>query len=126
MPRNDRSNGRYILKGKTPVPEPDLLKWAQWFEEANNRVVKQDTINGYFVSTVFLGLDHDFGFGGAPILFESMVFGGRTEIMDRYCTWEQAERGHKQIVRRVSRWKIKGSRCEPEKEKPPKLRAIEL
>lgn len=124
--RSDPSNGRYILNGHTPVPMPDLLVWATWLEKAD-RKVKQETINGYFISTVFMGLDHDF-FGSepsTPVLFETMVFGGKNEIQERYCTWEQAERGHEEIVRRVRRWKTKGSREEVKAEKP-KLRAIEL
>ena len=54
------------------------------------------------VSTVFLGIDHNFGGKGKPILFETMVFGKGDLVPDnwmaRYCTWEQAEAGHKAIV----------------------------
>jgi hypothetical protein len=47
------------------------------------------------VSTVFLGIDHNFG-NGPPLLFETMVFGGEYDgYCKRYSTWEEAEGGHK-------------------------------
>lgn len=55
------------------------------------------------VSTVFLGLDHSFG-EGPPVLFETMVFGGKhNEEQWRYCTWDQAEVGHRQVVALVTK-----------------------
>lgn len=88
----------YILDGKTPVPEPDLLTWAQWFEHADRQVA--DTMQGDVrVSTVFLGLNHNHR-RGRPLLFETMVFyadtGGETA---RYSTWEEAEKGHAEMVK---------------------------
>ena len=98
-------NGRYILEGHTPVEEPDLLKWGRWLETADRHVA--DTEHELFrVSTVFLGLDHQFG-RGPPILFETMVFtptGDRfPESLEchRYATWEDAELGHAATVRRM-------------------------
>lgn len=93
---------KYILNGKTPVPCHDLLAWASWFETAD-RTVAQETIGESKVSTVFLGLDHAFG-GAAPVLFETMVFGGPlSDETDRYSTWDEAESGHKKMVERVSK-----------------------
>lgn len=46
------------------------------------------------VSTVFLGLNHAY-FGGPPMIFETMIFGGpMDEYMDRYSTEEEAVAGH--------------------------------
>lgn len=54
------------------------------------------------VSTVFLGLDHQYG-DGPPLLFETMVFGGPLDHeMNRYSTWNEAEKGHQEMVERVS------------------------
>lgn len=51
---------RYILtEDHRVVPEPDLLTWARWFEDAD-RHVGQDWVGPYRISTVFLGLDHDY------------------------------------------------------------------
>jgi hypothetical protein len=47
------------------------------------------------VSTVFLGLDHNFGFGRKPLLFETMIFGGKhDQYQERYSTYKEAEKGH--------------------------------
>jgi hypothetical protein len=67
--------GRYILEGKIPVECEDLLTWARWLEEHTaDRVVKQETVGRFWVSTCFLGLDQNFFGDGPPLLFETMVF----------------------------------------------------
>jgi hypothetical protein len=55
----------------------DVLAWAALFEDHAYRVVKQTKLPGgqKWVSTVWLGLDHNFFSGGAPLIFETMVFG---------------------------------------------------
>ncbi len=91
----------YVLAGRTPVPEPDLLKWARWFETAERRVAL--TIQGdVSISTVFLGLDHAYT-GKTPILFETMVFDDHSprDECGRYATWTEAELGHEAMVRKV-------------------------
>lgn len=51
------------------------------------------------VSTVFLGLDHAFGRTARPVLFETMIFGGPEDgDQRRWCTEEEAQRGHNAIV----------------------------
>ncbi len=92
----------YILDGHTPVPCTDSMAWARWFEKADRIVAKTDIEGGGFVSTVFLSLDHSFGRAGRPVLFETMVFGGELDQeQERYCTWEEAEAGHAEMVARV-------------------------
>lgn len=54
--------------------------------------------NDVRVSTIFLGTNHAF-FGGTPILFETMIFGGEhDEYQERYATWEEAEAGHQRAI----------------------------
>ena len=102
-------NDRYILEGKTPVKEPDLWRWAKWFEGANRKVAETEgkvsahgkNVGIVRISTVFLGLDHSFG-EGAPMLFETMVFGGALDgEQDRCSTWEAAEKMHALMVEKV-------------------------
>jgi hypothetical protein len=52
---------------------------------------------------VFLGLDHNHRGKGKPILFETIVFctGKYSHYMKRYSTFEQAETGHKEIVKMI-------------------------
>ncbi|MHA1592413.1 MAG: hypothetical protein ACTSUP_08080 [Candidatus Heimdallarchaeaceae archaeon] len=96
-------NDKYILEGRNAVLCSDLMKWGKWFETANRHVAKTQINDMVKVSTVFLGLNHNFG-AGLPILFETMVFGGEfDEEMERYSTWEQAERGHNKWVVKVSK-----------------------
>uniref|UniRef100_A0A6M3JQR8 Uncharacterized protein n=1 Tax=viral metagenome TaxID=1070528 RepID=A0A6M3JQR8_9ZZZZ len=90
---------KYILDGHKAV-KANLKKWAKWYE-TTDRQVAMDIIVNISVSTVFLGLDHSFG-DGPPLLFETRVFGGALDQeQERYTTWEQAEAGHKEMVKRV-------------------------
>lgn len=98
-------SGKYILIGHEAIPIEDVIEWARWFETAD-RVIKQETLpNGKWVSTVFLGLDHSFG-QGKPLLFETMVFKTKDNLDEidgtRYSTWEEAEKGHKRMVKKYS------------------------
>ncbi len=122
--------GNYILVDKKPV-EAELLEWAKFFEQKDSRRVcldkfKNDSIT---VSTVFLGIDHNWG-EGPPILFETMIFGGALgvhydEYQDRYCTWEEAEEGHVNAIKIIFEdafskddWEL----CEEIKNKYPKIK----
>lgn len=85
---------KYILEGRTPVLCDDIMKWGAQFEDIKSRRVAETTIGDARISTVFLGLDHNWG-GGPPLLFETMIFGGEHDgYCERYSTWDEAERGH--------------------------------
>ena len=64
---------RYILQGHKAIPVDRETYLNQ--QEHQNRTVAKSTIGNYLVSTVFLGLDHQFHAHGPPLLFETMVFG---------------------------------------------------
>jgi hypothetical protein len=90
----------YILEGREAVPV-GLLRWARWFETAYRHIGQTESCNG-FVSTVFLGLDHNFLGNGPPILFETLVFGGEWDgEMFRYSTFEEAVEGHYRVCNLV-------------------------
>lgn len=93
----------YKLDGKFAVRCNDLFEWGEWMEDFSNTRVALDTIEGITVSTVFLGLDHNFFEHGDPHLFETMVFteDGVSREQFRYFTWEEAETGHKEMVKFV-------------------------
>lgn len=65
----------WIERNGEPVEVETMLEWAAWFETAD-RVVLQTTIGDLLVSSVFLGIDHNFGRKGPPLLYETMVFEG--------------------------------------------------
>jgi hypothetical protein len=94
---------QYILQGTTPVPEPDLLAWGRWFQTADRHVAETWVTPHIRVSTIFLGIDHALWPGAhAPILFETMVFGGSLDQEQcRYATWDEAEAGHRSMVEQV-------------------------
>lgn len=97
--KNTRT-GMYILNGHEPVPIEDSIAWATLLGTMDRVVNKTVMDNGVTVSTVFLGLDH--GWNKEPLLFETMVFGGKMDgVQNRYTTWEQAEEGHKKMVATV-------------------------
>lgn len=87
----------YILdENRNPVP----VTFDEWLklrplEDDSKRRVGWDEKDGVQVSTVFLALDHAYG-GGAPLLFETMIFGGEhDQYQERYSTWAEAEEGHR-------------------------------
>lgn len=92
----------WMLDGHTPIATADPMEWAKWFEKAGDkRIVCQTQISvGVKVSTVFLGVDHNFLQQGPPILFETMVFsvGLNEEDTYRYTTWDEALAGHMAVV----------------------------
>jgi hypothetical protein len=90
----------FILVDREPV-DVELGIWGWWFETADChvRLSEQGDVR---VSTVFLGLDHNFKNHGPPILFETMAFiGDASAGYERYATWAEAEEGHARWVARV-------------------------
>jgi hypothetical protein len=99
------------------------IKATEWGEKQANleyRTVAQHHVDGYFASTVWLGLDHSFPLPGEdgitrpPVIFETMIFqpltgdeeplfGRPRELGDdiyqaRYATEEQARAGHQHAL----------------------------
>lgn len=95
----DNITGKYVLKKGKPVPEPDLMVWAESFERNDRRIIF-DRYEDYYISTVFLGLDHSHLGGTPPLLYETMVFGGPSDqYQERYATKQEAKRGHRRARR---------------------------
>ena len=92
--------GRYVLDADgEPRPEPDLNVWADWMQTADRTLALNVLDDGTRVSTIFLGLDHASPFIGAPILWETMVFGGpHDQFQKRYYTKDDAILGHSQAL----------------------------
>lgn len=82
------------------VVECPMLEAAPAMENTEARIVGKTIVGDAEVSTVFLAMDH--GYEGPPLWFETMVFGGKFEdYQRRYTTWEEAEQGHKEVVKMV-------------------------
>lgn len=95
--------GYYVLDAQgLPRPEADSLAWGRWFQTAD-RTVARTQFRGGYVSTVFLGIDLSM-MPGPPVLWETMVFGGRlNELQQRYTSREEALSGHEEVVARAKR-----------------------
>ena len=101
----------YKLDGHEPVQIDNLEEWVTWMGEAATdmrRTVGYTRFPEGYVSTVFLGLDHNFWSDGPPVLFETMIFmedagDEMHEEQERYTTWLDAERGHVEAVLRLRR-----------------------
>lgn len=76
--------------------------WAIMMEDIEYRTVGRWEDGELLISTVWLGLDLSFG-RGDPLIFETMVFGAKDEIVQRrYHTFEEARRGHIETVHAVT------------------------
>lgn len=136
---------KYILVDGKPVVENNLIKWAMFYENGEDRILRQDFFvyknrglllideKTYFaaqeykklfdreltaeelehnrkakkkklelggvpikLSTIFLGIDHNYTDDGPPILWETMMFGvDHTDFgQHRYHNDTQALKGH--------------------------------
>jgi hypothetical protein len=88
----------------------DLATWEQKLADQEYRFVAQHWVRGWKVSTIWLGMDYNFGGGGPPLIFETMIFApadvtvGRENALpapadldqyqERYPTEEAARAGH--------------------------------
>lgn len=79
----------------------EYRKYYKLYESRRMQFARKTQINGAEVSTVFLRSDH--GVGGTPVLWETMVFGGKLDgEMDRYTSDDAASEGHKTMCNRVA------------------------
>src|SRR5437773_12310208 len=99
---NEYIRGMYFRRDGTPYS--DILEWAADFENKElKRVAETRLWWGGWLSTVWLGLNHNFSFSGAPLIFETMLFmpNSFNEIdMERYSTEAQAIEGHNRMYKK--------------------------
>jgi len=91
----------YDRQGK---PIDSIKEWEKLFHNFKYRMIAKTDVAGKQVSTVWLGLDHQWG-TGPPLIFETMVFPGEgpslEEYMERYSTEEEARAGHLRVVKMI-------------------------
>jgi hypothetical protein len=85
---------RYYARDGRPL---DFTSWAHLAADPDYRVVHQTEIGTYLVSTVWLGIDHNWTDTGPPLIFETMIFPSAGTIADcsRYTTEDEARQGHR-------------------------------
>jgi hypothetical protein len=98
----------YTLVDREPVEVETLKAWV--YEVARRKRIAVETgvdpwrvglaeIAEVAISTVFIGLDQDFLRRGPPLLFETMIFGGRLDHSRNRCAmWAEAEAMHAEAV----------------------------
>jgi len=103
MPRS-----RYYSRDGKPLT---LIEWAKNLErrsDSGRRVAEATVPGNFWVSTVWLGVDHNYRRSGPPQIFETMVFRSHKELHEfdcvRYTTETQALNGHIILVKKWSQW----------------------
>jgi len=85
------------------LDDPRLIEWFShsWEPGPRSKRVAENEVDHYWVSTVFLSIDHAF-LDGPPVLWETMVFDRETGESDLYCegyaSREAAMQGHARVV----------------------------
>jgi hypothetical protein len=70
----------YVLDRNGNVKTATLLEFAEFLSSDRRKEFQWITDVGvYHISTVFLGLDHNYSTHGPPILWESMIFADNQE-----------------------------------------------
>lgn len=111
---------RYYILDDDGIPKAvaDVVEWGKWFQTAERRIAYYQR-DGYWVSTVFIGINNNFGWRGPPVLFETMAFDDVREIRkspagrlyksrgdemtcERYSTKDDALIGHERIVKALN------------------------
>ena len=95
-----------IMDEEEMVKVVTLDEWLDWMgQHKKRRMIERDEIEGYRVSTIFLGLDHQWHPDGRPLYFETMIFKpskphepGDVAFEERYSTAVQARAGHARAV----------------------------
>jgi hypothetical protein len=75
-------------------------------KDPSYKIVKQEIIDDYLVSTVWIGIDMNFFASDKPLIFETMIFDETSnkrdsralEYQERYATEEEAFIGHEEAV----------------------------
>ena len=92
----------YKLDENKKAIECSRQEWAEYLENnrVNKHVADEECLN-HRISTIFLGLDHQFD-DGPPLIFETMIFPNEI-YCERYTTWDEAVAGHA----KAKEWLIK-------------------
>ena len=88
----------YKLVDRVPV-RCSLAEYADAMKDDANRIIAQATIGELQVSTIFTGIDTNWG-GNTPILFETVVFGLPGDLRPQWSlsTWDEALSIHNELV----------------------------
>ena len=90
----------WILKDGIPTPVTGEESWREWFEVFNNRVIRQDEIEGCMISTIFFGVNHSQS--RKPLLYEtSLLLDEDENPIYRSETEKEALKIHESLIVKV-------------------------
>lgn len=95
--------GTYKLdenKNAIPCSTEEWARQIEGMKKNKTKHIADETIEDKRISTIWLGLDHQWMPRGRPLIYETMVFDkdARDIYCERYSTWQEAEIGHKKAV----------------------------
>lgn len=104
---------QYFDKYGHPI---EIMEWGRLCENPDYKIIKQQTVGKYFVSTVWLGLNMSWHKEMPKLIFETMIFSDEKcnheyhndnddpalEYMQRYETLEDAIMGHEYAIKIAS------------------------
>ena len=115
----DDHPGLYFDRQGKPI---GMMDWARKHDDREYSTVAQHWVRGWMVSTVWLGINHNYLPSGPPLIFETMIFapkdatiGGDGQMpgpagaagltaadldqyQERYATEEAAQAGHDRAI----------------------------
>ena len=96
----DRVDGMILDRDGKPISHRE---WGRLRQREDYYRVAQHRLNGLWVSTVWLGINHEGRPDAPPLIFETMVFpddaaASDWDYQDRYSTLPQARVGHERVV----------------------------
>mgnify|MGYP001603657131 CR=1 FL=1 len=95
---------RYFDRQGQPIA--NVITWGWLMNDRTYQRIAETTLpDGKWISTVWIGLNHNDG-DGPPLIFESMVFPKKGEYgeldCERYATEAEATIGHTELVKKWS------------------------
>jgi len=83
-----------------------------FYDRSGKPNVRYDEIGKFYISTVFLGINHNFSPSGPPIIFETMIFVKDDldspqpfeDFQTRYATEDAAIKGHEEACDEVRKF----------------------
>ena len=106
------------LENGVVVSCPNPVEWIEWMREsfsAGNHLIAKDDIQGFYIETEFLGINHNVTESGPPLWFETMVYRESAQRNSGlkieygtvlYSTVAEAIAGHLAICEKVRRGEI--------------------
>ena len=93
----------YILKGKTPVEEPNFLLWKAWMEaHLEECILLSSSMGEYLLTTLFTGENKNPQIE-PPLVFQTAIWmeGNNISKGERYASYEDALQGHQETYQSI-------------------------